>query len=369
MPITANTPCRLIEGIGPRTAKRLRPLGLFTVSDLLRVTSRRLHAALDGYASLNQVNQWKAMAAMLHVYGMNEQWAEALARGGVDSIEELSGRRFDDLMQLLRAAKRRRWIGELPDSSRLATMMQDAMRLTLTGALNGTVVDREGQGISNATVRLGTQSAKTDRRGRFLLLRVRQPTGAPLLIEKHGLRTRQVAEPATALSLYTIQNALYRLEQGASEGPVLSELTGSEVPPFSGQPVRTERQTLESLTVGDIFMLRRFLTRSPEAILVSKFREYRDGVFVVRTYRVPRERLPDNVEERQHLELTTDGFKLFEFTPERMRRRGLIRKMERTVGARPDTRSSVEREADFERRQNFLKDHGFFGPAIRRVNQ
>lgn len=79
-----------LQGIGPLYATRLNRLGIITVNQLVQAEPVALAKHIE--ATPEQVREWQAMGRLLQVKGVGPQWAEALARVGVTSPQDLAGR-------------------------------------------------------------------------------------------------------------------------------------------------------------------------------------------------------------------------------------------------------------------------------------
>lgn len=82
-----NHPVIDIEGIGPTYAKRLEKAGILTTGQLAVAKPGRV--AVQVNAPKKTVQSWKAQADLLKVKGVGPQFAEAMARAGIDGIDGL----------------------------------------------------------------------------------------------------------------------------------------------------------------------------------------------------------------------------------------------------------------------------------------
>jgi len=80
-----------VEGIGPAYAERLAQIGVRTTGRLCYEDADTLAAQLD--TEPKRVRRWQAMAELMKVSGIGPQYAEALARAGIEGISELKKRR------------------------------------------------------------------------------------------------------------------------------------------------------------------------------------------------------------------------------------------------------------------------------------
>jgi predicted flap endonuclease-1-like 5' DNA nuclease len=79
-----------VEGIGPVYGTRLREAGVHTTARLCFEDPVELSYRVD--VATKTVRQWQAMAELMKVNGIGPQYAEALARAGVEGIADLKKR-------------------------------------------------------------------------------------------------------------------------------------------------------------------------------------------------------------------------------------------------------------------------------------
>src|SRR5262249_12790249 len=147
------------------------------------------HRVVAAVASLDEVRRWRRMAVLLEVAAVTPQWAEALVKGGVLTLVDLSHLGLAELETLFTAARTARTIPDVPTHDQMAAMLADAARLTFAGAITGTVRDRSGRPVADATVTAGAASATTDARGRFRLRRLLLGRDVSVSISKASYRT------------------------------------------------------------------------------------------------------------------------------------------------------------------------------------
>jgi nucleotidyltransferase/DNA polymerase involved in DNA repair len=124
--VDSTTPVTEIEGVGPSVTRALSRMRVHTVFDLLRCTPDQIRRAAS-HLSFADAYGLRSAASLLQVRGMSGQWAEALVKGGVKSIDELQGKSSHEVLDLLRRARRRRIIRSLPTSSLLEQVLRDAV--------------------------------------------------------------------------------------------------------------------------------------------------------------------------------------------------------------------------------------------------
>lgn len=79
-----------VEGIGPVYADKLKAAGIETTARLCYEDAERLSRVTG--APRKTVESWQAMAELMKVNGIGQQYAEALARAGISGISELKKR-------------------------------------------------------------------------------------------------------------------------------------------------------------------------------------------------------------------------------------------------------------------------------------
>ncbi|MGB1585616.1 MAG: DUF4332 domain-containing protein [Thermoplasmatota archaeon] len=76
-----------VEGIGPKYADKLKAAGIETTARLVYVGADEIAKICD--VPKKTAEKWIAMCQLIKVNGIGKQYAEALVRGGVMTIEEL----------------------------------------------------------------------------------------------------------------------------------------------------------------------------------------------------------------------------------------------------------------------------------------
>ncbi len=295
-----SAPVSIVEGIGPAMSETLGASGVGTLLELIHRPAGTIHAAVRSDASLEQVRSWRQMARLLQVYNVTPQWAEALVRGGVTTIDELSRSRFDALGELFAQAVEARVTPDAPSSNALGRMLVGAATLASTGNVSGRVIGPEGVPVPGATVGVGMATTRTGEDGLFRLVGIRLDSPLPLVIRHADYRTLLMDDPPLALNVDVVRMVRFALAQvgdatgaGAGLASRFSELDGDVLPPIQGIPVRTVRLVAD-LRERDLLLLRSFFQRSDDAELVSRLKAYEDGEIIVHTLRLPRAQLPDD---------------------------------------------------------------------------
>jgi hypothetical protein len=275
-------PTSAIEGIGKQLSAELRKLEIYTVGDLLRVEPQRLRKALGSRRSLAEVRSWYHMAGFLQIRAMTPQWAEALLRAGLATAADLRTRDLAGLRRLFTKAKRDRIIPDVPKSAEVAEMMRDAAALEFSGALNGTILDQNGNSVSGALVRIGREEAVSDDRGRFRIVRIPFPGRPSVAISHPEYRPAHFRLRRVPPSNFVGSKAFHvrRLPHGAQPTRrVLMEARGETLPPIGGARVSTRETPREELLQRDVFALTELSADKRRGKLVSKLLAYEDGEF------------------------------------------------------------------------------------------
>ena len=79
-----------VEGIGPKYAKKLEAAGIHTTSRLCYEDAAHVAATIGAHEKT--VRSWQSMSELAKVKGIGPQYAEALARAGIEGIQELKDR-------------------------------------------------------------------------------------------------------------------------------------------------------------------------------------------------------------------------------------------------------------------------------------
>jgi hypothetical protein len=286
-------PVETLEGVGPAIAARLSRWGIIDTHDLLRHSSDRVHKWVRDTASLAMVRQWQVMALFLEIKCMDRQWAEALATGGISSVEELSRAGLEQLQAVFADAQGEHLIREVPDAESILNMVRDATVIHCSGKLSGRITDQTGAPVAAASIRIGNAKACTNERGRFCLLRIPLGRGSPLLVshETHG--RFEIANPPVALDTELHHEHIFCLNDQAAAVGDMDEFYGDRLPPFNGRVVTSKLHDTDAIRDGELLFIESFYKNGEHAKLASWFRTLIDGRFVIRTYKVPISMLPE----------------------------------------------------------------------------
>lgn len=128
-----NYPVEAIEGIGETYAKKLKDIGIKTVSDLLKAgakeSDRKKLAKAIG-VSQKRVLEWVNRADLFRVPGIGEEYSDLLEQAGVDTVMELAQRNPDNLYEkLVEVNEKKNLVRRLPTKKQVANWIQAAKKL------------------------------------------------------------------------------------------------------------------------------------------------------------------------------------------------------------------------------------------------
>jgi len=361
-------PVSSIEGIGPAAVTALASVKVYSVFDLLRGSIQAIHHAVHSLASENEVRSWRAMASLLEVADVTPQWAEALVRAGVTSVEILFSKSLEEIDTLMAAAMTQRIIQQVPTAAQISNMLQDAAVLQHSGSVTGTLHNTEGEPVANATVRIGSLEQQSDPRGRFRIVRIPLGTGLPLFIEHDNYIPRTIAAPPVSRDLAVIDGRVFVMTArpeaaaGSSEEPqtALSELDGDLLPVPKGQPLKSVELDAPGLRPLDVLKVYKLYERTPDAGLVSYFKSYEAGRFIVHTLKVPRSQLAD-VQLGDQFRVTDGALAKVELGPNELRRYKLrLRLRKKMAGRTVPTADSEGLGVFLQECYAFLEEIGYF---------
>ncbi len=356
MSIEIDTPVRTIEGIGPVYEAKLQAIRAHNVSDLLRVSAEQLYRALDLDVPLATVRAWRNRAALMHIQGVDHQVAEALHRGGIETVEELARQSLENLATRFAQAAEARIIPTVPANGQICDMIRDAATVHHCGRLAGTVLGAHGDPVAGAEVRIGDRSTMTDERGRFRLLRI--PLGrAVRLVIRHPEHSAYTAEsPTLAADDDTIQLRTVTLRP-ATDAPLrLSEYDGDRLPALTDHAVTSRYAGAAARPPHlDLLVLHDFYADRQTAKLVSKYLSYQDGVFVVSYYRIPVSELPSGAVKGSAFLVRRGRFARISLTPAKLARLKARRRVVKAFADLPVPQTLTDRDKRLADIAAFLK--------------
>jgi hypothetical protein len=350
-----------IEGIGPAAAKALKRLGVKTALDLLKHPAQALHDAVSDLTSLDRVKDWRSMAVVMQVDGVSAQYAEALVRGGVSSLGELSHQSLDDLNTLFTDARAAHMTPDVPSTQGLVTMIVDATRLHYGGALSGRVLDARGRARAGVTLRLGYLTEVCDGAGRFRFVRIPLDWSPPLLCEWGNDHSYAFARAPISANASTVVEVPFELPTAwskppeAAHLPTASEWDGDPLPRLTGQRLRAVEKPVSELRHGDVMVVNHIYKNEPYAKLASRLRTYTGGEVLVFTYRVPMAGLPPAVKPGDNFKVVRGAFVPIEVTPQFLHYYRIKRQALKHFSRRRRPRTRAEKETRFREVNEYIK--------------
>jgi uncharacterized protein DUF4332/carboxypeptidase family protein len=349
MSVPSDTPVSAIEGIGEAAEQLLQRRGVYTVDDLLRAPAARLHAAVASIASLAEVRSWRQMAVLLEVDGITPQWAEALVKSDIVSFADLRRLTLSELSERFRSAKDQRVVQDVPTPDETAIMLKDAALLDYAGAITGTVVDRLGNPVPDATVSTGGVSVKTDGRGRFRIRRLTTGGLASVSIEHPSYQrwTESIAPAPTPLVM------VHRIRLSTHVSGVThpgsstraSELAGDRLPAMQGQAVTSHEVPTSALARQDLLKATFLYADGMHVKLVSKLLDFEDGKFVVHWVKMPLADLRGTPELNDYFVVAGRGLRKVKMSARKLQQyKGFLR-VRKALAGRPSPETARERQA------------------------
>lgn len=125
-----------IEGIGPKFEAKLKKAGVKSSEDLANLSDVKGIADKTGIPEAS-VRLWKAMAVLLPVKGIGPQFAEVLARTGVQDLKDLAGcdpKKLAERVEALIESKQVTIAGQTPTAARIKEWVAHAKELTAPDA-------------------------------------------------------------------------------------------------------------------------------------------------------------------------------------------------------------------------------------------
>jgi predicted flap endonuclease-1-like 5' DNA nuclease len=119
-----------IEGIGPKSARKLRKAGVRTTEGLLkRANTRKGRAELAEAAGFTpeQILEWVNRADLMRVRGIGSEYADLLENSGVDTVKELKRRNVKTLTaKMTEVNEKKKLVRRLPTESMVAAWIAHA---------------------------------------------------------------------------------------------------------------------------------------------------------------------------------------------------------------------------------------------------
>jgi len=341
-------PLGSLAGLSAAATLKLRRAGLFVVGDLLRVSSSQLRSIIGGRVTAKDVRRWRSIASLLQVEGLSPAAARALFESGVESVETLDAQSFEALAAVLEKARRTEGLARVPTPADIAAIQRDAAVISHCGAVSGTVRAPDGKPVSGVEVRCGPVHVMTGRRGRFRLLRIPLRSRRQAILLQHPRFGVTVVEPAPIVSdsrAVSLANLVLEASGRGTSTRVLRERDGDRLPPFNGLPIREEQISVSDVDPRDLFVLRRLPTSGAEAELLSRFRSFTAGEFIVTVCRIPRRDLPRDARAGEHFRVEQGALARVRVSDAGLVFRQRLRQVTQAFGRRPRPRTPMEHAA------------------------
>ncbi|HUR26039.1 MAG TPA: DUF4332 domain-containing protein [Candidatus Thermoplasmatota archaeon] len=218
-----------LEGIGPEFAKKLRKAGVKGSEALIAADPKAL-AATTGIAE-GLIRNWRSMANLLPVKGVGPQFAEVLARTGIESVVDLANCDADKLtgrVEALLESKQVTITGAKVTEKRVASWIAEANKLVEAPAESSPAAIRKAvrsaveakQDAAEPIARKGKGKGKPAK----VKVEAKQDVAAPLARGKPKKASKLATEIQQATS-----NALPRPMKVRQEHPEIQENQGGNL--------------------------------------------------------------------------------------------------------------------------------------------
>ncbi len=122
-----------IEGVGEKSAEKLKEAGIQTVEELLEQGAtpkgRKAIADKTGFGDA-LILRWVNHVDLSRVKGIGEEYSQLLEAAGVDTIPELAQRKAENLLQKLAATnEEKKLVRKLPVLTQVNDWVEQAKRL------------------------------------------------------------------------------------------------------------------------------------------------------------------------------------------------------------------------------------------------
>ena len=290
-----------IEGIGPAYSEMLSSVDIYDTIDLLYHTALQIYDWFQSSISQDQATTWRAMANLLQIQAITPQYAEALVKSEIQTMEDLQALSLSDATQIFEDARNNSLIPDIPTADQICLMIKEATTIENTGLLNGTIVNDDGLPLSNVTLAVGNLKAETNARGRFRLLEI--PLGRPvrLMLEHEDLGVRILDNPILSLDNEVVSNTTISFNQDSEPLTDMDEYLGEILPIHNEITFTTQHQDADQLRDLDLLFVQDFYENGQDVKLASRNRAYINGKIVIRTYRVALTALPSDIQRLDNI--------------------------------------------------------------------
>ncbi|MEO8512990.1 MAG: DUF4332 domain-containing protein [Ignavibacteria bacterium] len=309
-------PVSILYGLGNKPAKSLKKISIYTVGDLLRVTSVAIHKALKDTIKIPVIESWRSQANLLQTTGMTPVIANILVKGGIANVQYLSLTKFSNLKTILTAGAGG---GAIPDDDQIVFWLTESTVICTKGSVCGTVTDVHSKPIKNAEVKIGKISDLTDSRGRFRLIKIPFRPAEKLVISHSNFFDFTVNTPSISSGYNTIDIQPFKLKIHFSRKKKkleiinINEYLGEEIESPQNYKRTSVDMKKQPLRPNDVFVVRTISEKTKDATLVSRFREVKNDKLQIYTWKVASSQLPRKAGEGSVLRYSGGKFVLTSF--------------------------------------------------------
>jgi hypothetical protein len=295
-PVT-EIPVAEIEGIGEAYAEKLANVGIYHIGDLVFIDPEIEYTRLDSEIPLPNLGKWKAMAAFMQIPGINNQFAEALVRNDIFTLEDLFEASPEKIVKKIDDAFDKKIIPEKADLLTVVEWQKEAIKLSYTSGINGLVSDQETKKpMEGATVSCFGRTTKTNKQGEFILNLV--PYGEQsILIEKEGYYDFKMAVNVGARPL-KIKTSLKKSVDGFSSPTHASEYESQHVNIAPEDTLVMKQKNLDEIPDGTHLRILKFYKRKPLAKLFSLSKSKVGQKVFIDIIKIERDVVPEGAEEQ-----------------------------------------------------------------------
>lgn len=312
-------PVSYIEGIGDATEKLFNRNNIFTIVDFLRTPVTISYRAVKSIASMKEVISWYGMAQFLQVSTLTNQDAEVLYRSGIKTFESLTQKTPTEIKSIFEAAVNKSITRTVPSDDEIYKMLHEATVINYTGKIDGRVLDKSKIGISGVTISIGNLKTLTDTNGYFRLWKIPMRRRLKLVVEKDGIVLKEIENPMVAYDTSTSKMTRIILDQQVQSEPqvqiALHEIDGDILPSAGAHKMETRRINYSQVREGDIFKVIKLYEKTPHAHLLSRFRSFVNGKFIIYSVKVPLSDFSDSAKPGEHFIFQKGKFKQIRMSP------------------------------------------------------
>ena len=289
-----------IEGVGKTYAKKLANVEIYTIGDLVFIDPEIEYTRLDSEIPLPNLKKWKSMATFMQVPGINNQFAEALVRSGVLTLEDLFNPSPSGIVKKIEDAYKKKIVPKKVDLLTVVEWQKEAIKLSYTSSINGLVFDSKTKNpIKGATVSCFDKITATNKQGEFVLNLI--PYGErSISVEKKNYYDFKmkidIGLRPSKLKLFVTKSP-----DGFSSPVHASEYESQHVNVAPDDTLIMKQKDLSEIPDGAYLQIMKFYKRKPMAKLFS-LSKYKIGQKVfIDIVKVDRSLIPKGVEERSIL--------------------------------------------------------------------